>query len=91
MVAPGVDFTSENGNLLRCLNPDFDLIRIYLRDLDMELTQQLLDELKTWCDAERGRRIEVAKLCGVSPQSVTNWFSGVQQPTAEQALTLLRF
>ena len=57
----------------------------------MELTQQLLDELKTWCDAERGRRIEVAKLCGVSPQSVTNWFSGVQQPTAEQALTLLRF
>ena len=32
-----VDFSSENGDLLRCLNPDFDLIRIYLRDFDMDL------------------------------------------------------
>jgi hypothetical protein len=56
-----------------------------------EKTQQLLDELEAWCDQQRGRRIEVAKIAGVSPQAVSNWFAGRQQPTAEEALVLLEF
>jgi hypothetical protein len=32
-----VDFGSENGDLLRCVNPDFDGIAIDPRDFDMDL------------------------------------------------------
>ena len=31
-----IDFRSENGDLLRCLNPDFDGIAIDPRDFDMD-------------------------------------------------------
>jgi DNA-binding transcriptional regulator YdaS (Cro superfamily) len=51
-------------------------------------TQKLLDALEVWCDKERGRRAEIAKLIGIKRQSVTDWFSGRQQPTAEQILTI---
>ena len=54
-------------------------------------TQKLLDDLKEWCDQERGRRLAIAELLGLSRQAITNWFSGRQQPTSEQILTVQEF
>lgn len=46
---------------------------------------------QTWCDEKRGRRSEIARLLGIGRQSVTDWFSGRQQPTAEQILFVQEF
>jgi len=54
-------------------------------------TAKLLRELKRWCDQERGRRSEVAKLLKIHPQAVSNLLAGRQQLTGEQALTLRAF
>jgi len=54
-------------------------------------TDKLLEELKAWCDSEYGRRSEVAKVAGVSPQAITDWFGHRRQPTAEQALVICEF
>jgi transcriptional regulator with XRE-family HTH domain len=54
-------------------------------------TQKLLDELRAYCDKQRGRRTEIAKLIGIKRQSITDWFSGRQQPTAEQILEVQEF
>lgn len=56
-------------------------------------TEKLLAELKAWCDQERGRQSEVARLLGISRQTVSDWFRPEKhkQPTAEQALALLEF
>jgi hypothetical protein len=54
-------------------------------------TQKLLDALKAWCDQGRGRRMEFARQSAISPQTIWNWFSGRQQPTAEQILVVQEF
>jgi DNA-binding transcriptional regulator YiaG len=56
-----------------------------------ERVRKLLDELKAWCDLERGRRWEVARFVGVQRQVVSNWFAHRQEPTGEQVLALLEF
>jgi hypothetical protein len=32
--------------------------------------KKLLNELKAWCDQEHGRRVQIPKIAGVSPQAV---------------------
>jgi hypothetical protein len=56
-------------------------------------TQQLIDELRAWCDEPggRGRRAEVARALGLERYDITHWLAGRQGPTAEQALALLEF
>lgn len=54
-------------------------------------TQKILNDLKEWCDRERGRRREIAKVADVTTQAVTDWFAGRRQPTAEQILAVLDF
>jgi hypothetical protein len=54
-------------------------------------TQKLLDDLKEWCDQSYGRRSEVAKVVGLGPQAITDWFGGRRQPTAEQILVVQEF
>jgi len=56
-----------------------------------ERTKKLLSELEAWCNREYGRRSEVARVLEVSPQAVSNWLSGRQELTGEQALALLEF
>jgi hypothetical protein len=53
--------------------------------------EKLLKELRAWCDDGRGRRVEVARILGTHPQTITNWFNGNQEPTGEQALVVLKF
>jgi len=56
-----------------------------------EETQKLLAELKTWVDAEYGRRAKIARELGVSRQRVTDWLAGRYAPTLEQGLRLQAF
>jgi transcriptional regulator with XRE-family HTH domain len=55
--------------------------------------KMLLAEARAWCDAEYGRRSELARLLGVSRQAISAWFSPNQKksPTADQALELAAF
>jgi hypothetical protein len=68
----------------------FSLVSLYISPMSLT-TQQLLKRLKGWCDKKRGRRVEVSKLLGISPQALTNWFGARQQPTADQILKVLAF
>jgi DNA-binding transcriptional regulator YiaG len=54
-----------------------------------ERTAKLLTELKTWCHTNRVKQVELAKMLGVTPQGVTEWFKGRNQPTGEQVLAML--
>lgn len=56
------------------------------------LVEELLDGLRQWCDQQRGRKSEVARKLGVSPQTVTDWLNHHRkQPTGEQALLIQQF
>jgi hypothetical protein len=39
-----------------------------------ERTRKLLENLRVWCDQEHGRRVQIARLAGVTPQAVSNWY-----------------
>jgi hypothetical protein len=40
----------------------------------MKTSQELLDELESWCNQKYGKKTKVATLLGVSPQVVNDWF-----------------
>jgi hypothetical protein len=48
-------------------------------------------ELQQWCKEKRGRNVEIAKLCGVSRQLVSDWFSRKTDPMAQQLFELRDF
>jgi DNA-binding transcriptional regulator YiaG len=54
-------------------------------------TDKLLAETKEWCDAQHGRRSELARAVGTSPQIVTDWLAEKRRktPTLEQGLAIL--
>jgi len=61
-------------------------------------TQEILDALEAWCDdqntgedSEFGGESLVGKVIQVSPEEITNWFAGEQQPTSEQLLLVQEF
>jgi hypothetical protein len=49
----------------------------------------ILNELKRYCDEERGRRAEVARTLGVSISGLWNILDGDQEPTESQTLKIL--
>ena len=53
-----------------------------------ERLSKLLTELQEWCDAERGRRLELSKRLGVSRQAIHAWLAGVSIPSGEQVLEI---
>jgi hypothetical protein len=59
--------------------------------MSQEETEKLMAELKTWADAEYGRRAKVARMLGVPRQRVTNWIASQGTPTLEQGLRLQAF
>lgn len=54
-------------------------------------TDNLLSDLKQWCDAEHGRRSELARFLKVKPQAVSAWFSRKNNPTSEQTIAIIEF
>ena len=56
-----------------------------------EKTDKVLKELKDWCDAKRGRQVKLAKAIKTTRWTISHWFGGRQQPTAEQILRAMEF
>jgi hypothetical protein len=53
--------------------------------------EKIISELREWCDMERGRRVQIAKMCGVSRQLVNDWFNRKTDPMAETLFNIRDF
>jgi DNA-binding transcriptional regulator YiaG len=54
-------------------------------------TDTLLSELQNWCDAEHGRRAELARILGVPATRVSNWLTRKANPGSEATLKIIEF
>jgi hypothetical protein len=54
-------------------------------------SEALIFELKIWADEKYGRRSELARMLGLSPQLITDWFAGRKTPTLDTGLKLQAF
>ena len=54
-------------------------------------SELLIAELRAWADEKYGRRSELARMLGLSPQLVSDWFAGRKTPTLDTGLKLQRF
>ena len=52
---------------------------------------RLITELKDWADEKFGRRSELARMLGLSPQLVSDWFAGRKTQTLDVGLQLKAF
>jgi transcriptional regulator with XRE-family HTH domain len=51
----------------------------------------LIAELKTWCEAERGRSSRLAEHLGVTRQVISNWLAGRRTPSLDEGLKIQEF
>jgi hypothetical protein len=56
-----------------------------------ERTAQLLKTLRAFCEAERGRQTKVARILGLQPSVLAEWFSARRKMTGEQSLQVQDF
>jgi hypothetical protein len=54
-------------------------------------TDNLIAELERWCDAEHGRRSELARILGVPPTRITQWLSRKANPGSEATIKIIEF
>jgi hypothetical protein len=54
-------------------------------------SQEIVDDLKAWCDDEAGREVLAGKVIGVESETIKNWLKGQQQPTSEQIILVQEF
>jgi DNA-binding transcriptional regulator YiaG len=52
-------------------------------------TEQLLAEMKAWCEENHVNQSQLARMLGVHRSAVTDWYARRKTPTAEQVLTML--
>jgi transcriptional regulator with XRE-family HTH domain len=52
------------------------------------LTRELLDRLRTYVEAKRGRGREIAAHLGIEPSSVSDWLNGRTVPSLENGLRI---
>ena len=52
------------------------------------LTRELLDRLRTYVEAKRGRGREIAAFLGIEPSSVSDWLNGRTVPSLENGLRI---
>ena len=52
------------------------------------LTRELLDRLRTYVEAKRGRGREIAAQLGIEPSSVSDWLNGRTVPSLEKGLRI---
>ena len=55
---------------------------------DKELTTELINRLRDYIAAERGRGREIAAQLGVEPSSVSDWTNGRTVPSLEHGLRI---
>jgi hypothetical protein len=53
--------------------------------------EQLIEDLREWCDAKRGRRKYLGNLLGINPKRITDWFTGRVQPSLAIGLRVKTF
>jgi hypothetical protein len=54
-------------------------------------SQEIVDDLKAWCDEETGREALAGRVLGVQSETVKEWFEGETQPTSEQIILVQEF
>ena len=54
------------------------------------LTRELLNRLRTYVEAKRGRGREIAAQLGMEPSSVSDWLNGRTVPSLENGLRIQR-
>lgn len=54
-------------------------------------SQRIINELRAWVTAERGRRVEVAQFLKKSPQLISDWLAGRASPRLDDAFKLRDF
>jgi transcriptional regulator with XRE-family HTH domain len=59
-----------------------------ITDDNNPLTRELLDRLRVYCDAKRGRSRDLAALLGIEPSSVSDWLNGRTVPSLENGLRI---
>jgi transcriptional regulator with XRE-family HTH domain len=52
------------------------------------LTRELLDRLRTYVEAKRGRGREISAQLGIEPSSVSDWLNGRTVPSLENGLRI---
>jgi hypothetical protein len=53
--------------------------------------EQLIEDLRAWCNARRGRRTYLGKLLGIDPKRITDWLSGRVTPSLSMGLKIKTF
>jgi len=56
-----------------------------------EEVARLLGELRAWCAEKRGRQTQIAKMLGITRQSINDWLSGKTVPTLAAGLKIQAF
>jgi len=54
-------------------------------------TDNLIADLKRWCDADYGRASELARILNVNRQVVSDWFARKSSPNSEVTLAIIEF
>ena len=54
-------------------------------------TEDLIAELKNWCNAEHGRRAELSRILNVRPNTISYWLKGEHKPGSEETLAIIEF
>ena len=57
-------------------------------DDNESLTRELLDRLRTYVEAKRGRSREIAAQLDIEPSSVSDWLNGRTVPSLENGLRI---
>jgi hypothetical protein len=73
----------------RFLTDDKKLIEP-LRDMSPK-SQEIVDDLRAWCDQENDRESLAGKVVGVERETVKNWLMGQQEPTLEEIILVQEF
>jgi hypothetical protein len=58
---------------------------------DSPKSQEIVDDLSTWCDQEAGREALAGKVIGVERETVKNWITGQQQPNSKEMILVREF
>jgi hypothetical protein len=61
-----------------------------LRDMSPK-SQEIVEDLRAWCDQEIERESLAGKVIGVERATVKDWLMGRQEPTSEEIILVQEF
>jgi len=97
VVAKGFDYLVEGQFGLHKVQINCTLVALQVESFVLlyfwmgRRVKEYLEKVKSWCDQERGRQNQLAEVAETTKQTVSNWFAGRQEPTAEQLLAVQEF